>query len=77
MSKLDKAKEKMGFYKLWLGVFIAVFVSVAGWGVSNLKSFDENFYLFISAFLLEIILFVGIFIVNKKMLRLLKEIEKL
>jgi hypothetical protein len=38
MSKLDLAKEKIAYLKFWLGVMVAVMVSLAGWFLSNFQS---------------------------------------
>lgn len=65
----------MGLYKFWLGVTVATFLSVAGWGVSNLEKFDENFYLFIAAAFIEIILLLCVYLLNKKVNKTLKEIR--
>nr|VFK68905.1 MAG: hypothetical protein BECKUNK1418G_GA0071005_12832 [Candidatus Kentron sp. UNK]VFK73354.1 MAG: hypothetical protein BECKUNK1418H_GA0071006_11923 [Candidatus Kentron sp. UNK] len=35
MSKLDLAKEKITYLKLWLGVMIAVEVTLTGWLLTN------------------------------------------
>jgi uncharacterized membrane protein YcjF (UPF0283 family) len=38
MSKLDVAKEKIIYLKFWLGIMIAVVVSLVGWLLSNFQS---------------------------------------
>nr|VFJ44601.1 MAG: hypothetical protein BECKFW1821A_GA0114235_100734 [Candidatus Kentron sp. FW]VFJ54176.1 MAG: hypothetical protein BECKFW1821B_GA0114236_101725 [Candidatus Kentron sp. FW] len=38
MSKLDLAKEKIAYLKLWLGVMIAVELSLTGWVLMNFLS---------------------------------------
>lgn len=38
MSKLDLAKEQIAYLKLWLGILVAVVVSLTGWLISNFQS---------------------------------------
>lgn len=38
MSKLDLAKEQIAYLKLWLGILVAVVVSLTGWLVSNFET---------------------------------------
>jgi len=38
MSKLDLAKEKIAYLKLWLSVTIAVGGTLVGWFLSNFQS---------------------------------------
>ncbi|MBA2408768.1 MAG: hypothetical protein H0V62_02960 [Gammaproteobacteria bacterium] len=35
MSKLDLAKEKIAFLKLWLGIVVLTDISLVGWLISN------------------------------------------
>lgn len=39
MSKLDKAKEKIGIFKFYLGIVTAILISV---GASIVKQYKEN-----------------------------------
>lgn len=72
MPKLDEAKERLGMLKFWLGVLVATFLSIAGWGFSNFAKFDENFYIFISAVLAEFIILFCVYLLNKKVKQILK-----
>lgn len=38
MSKLDLAKEQIAYLKLWLGILVAVVVSLTGWLISNFQT---------------------------------------
>ncbi len=40
MSKLDLAKEQISYLKLWLGIMVAVGISLTGWLLSNFQSVD-------------------------------------
>jgi len=40
MSKLDLAKEQIAYLKLWLGIMVAVGISLTGWLLSNFQSVD-------------------------------------
>ena len=35
MGKIDKIKEKINLLKFWLGIFVATFLAIIGWGVTN------------------------------------------
>lgn len=37
MSKVDLAKEQIAYLKLWLGIFVALLISLAGWLISNFQ----------------------------------------
>lgn len=38
MSKLDLAKEQIAYLKLWLGIMVAVGISLTGWLLANFQS---------------------------------------
>ncbi len=38
MSKVDLAKEQIAYLKLWLGIMVAVGISLTGWLLSNFQS---------------------------------------
>nr|VFK69061.1 MAG: hypothetical protein BECKUNK1418G_GA0071005_13061 [Candidatus Kentron sp. UNK]VFK73794.1 MAG: hypothetical protein BECKUNK1418H_GA0071006_12951 [Candidatus Kentron sp. UNK] len=38
MSKLDLAKEKITYLKFWLGILVAVGITLMGWFLSNFRS---------------------------------------
>ena len=38
MSKLDVAKEKIAYLKLWLGIAVVTDISLVGWLLSNGRS---------------------------------------
>lgn len=40
MSKLDVAKERIAYAKLWLGIMIVTDISLMAWLVRNIRSAD-------------------------------------
>nr|VFK66064.1 MAG: hypothetical protein BECKUNK1418G_GA0071005_107810 [Candidatus Kentron sp. UNK]VFK69391.1 MAG: hypothetical protein BECKUNK1418H_GA0071006_101319 [Candidatus Kentron sp. UNK] len=38
MSKLDLAREKIAYLKVWLGIMVAVEVTMTGWLLTNIQS---------------------------------------
>ena len=38
MSELDLIKEKIGYYKVWLGIMVITDISLVGWLVGNYAS---------------------------------------
>lgn len=38
MSKLDLAREQIAYLKLWLGIMVAVGISLTGWLLSHFDS---------------------------------------
>jgi hypothetical protein len=38
MSKLDRSKEEIAYLKLWLGILVAVCVSLAAWLLAHFES---------------------------------------
>jgi hypothetical protein len=40
MSKVDLAKEQIAYLKLWLGIFVAILVSLTGWLMTNFQTAD-------------------------------------
>ncbi|MBR0573849.1 MULTISPECIES: hypothetical protein [Pasteurellaceae] len=75
MSELDEAKERLAYKKFWLGVVIAIFVSVGGWFVTNLDS--ERHFLLIASIFIEIIMIISIYWLNNRIIKLIKHIKKL
>lgn len=41
MSKIDKAKEQIAYLKLWLGILVAIVVSLTGWLISNFQTVHQ------------------------------------
>lgn len=58
MSKIDKAKEPIAYLKLWLGILVAIMVSLTGWLISNFQSVHQML-VFGAALALCIIGFTG------------------
>jgi hypothetical protein len=75
MSTLDVAKERIAYYKVWLGVMLAVAVSVFGWGVSTLGT--VHYYLTIGAGAVFLVSIVLIARAHKTIERAIDRLEKL
>lgn len=58
LSKLDKAKEQLAYLKLWLGILVAIVVSLTGWLISNFQTVHP-ILVFAAALALCIIGFTG------------------
>ena len=41
MSKLDRAKEQVAYLKLWLGILVAIVISLTGWLISNFQAVHQ------------------------------------
>jgi hypothetical protein len=38
MSKLDRSKEEIAYLKLWLGIMVAIGISLISWLLANFES---------------------------------------
>ena len=74
MSKVDKIKEKINNLRFWLGIFVALFISISAWLVNN---FNKNNFLFYIGIAFIILLFVLIFLIHKKINKYIDELEDL
>ena len=76
MPKLDEAKERLGFLKFWLGVFVAIFVGLIGWIATNYASFKDGL-IFSGACICAVVCLVCIIFGNRYAMKILKEIRDL
>lgn len=75
MSKLDLAKEQIGYLKLWLGIVVATFVSLSGWFLSNFQSVST--IILIAALLGLLLLWIFGFKIHKHIEIKILELEDL
>lgn len=64
MSKLDLAKEQIAYLKLWLGIMVAVGISLTGWLLSNFQSTHQLLVLADIAAL--IVICFGVYAIHKR-----------
>ncbi|PIF03230.1 MAG: hypothetical protein CSA86_06040 [Arcobacter sp.] len=72
MAEIDKAKEDISYRKFWLGISIAVFLSIASWIVN---SYDKSSILIFLASLVECLLMVVIYLTHKNIILKIKELK--
>ncbi len=72
MAEIDKAKEEISFRKFWLGISIAVFLSVGGWLLSG---DDKSWILVVLACVAELGLIVMIASLNKSIIKQINELK--
>ena len=75
MSRSEKIKEQIGWYKVIFAVFAATFVSLIGWTATHYNSSDA----YIIYATLFVILFLSFLLVkiNKKAFQMMDELEEL
>ena len=71
MSKIDKIKERISLLKFWLGICVALIISLASWLLNNYQNINFLFWCGI------LFLFVLFFIVLKISIVINKLINKL
>ncbi|WP_169753144.1 hypothetical protein [Campylobacter mucosalis] len=76
MPKLDEAKERLGFLKFWLGVFVTLLAGIISWIFTNYKTYTDPLEFF-SVCICAIGLLVLIILGNLKSKKILKEIRDL
>lgn len=75
MGKIDKIKEKINLLKFWLGIFVATFLAIIGWGVTNYAKTES--WLLALSILSIILLSVLILIVSKRINKKINDLEDL
>lgn len=75
MSKLDKAKERLGVLKFWLAIVVGAFLALGAWMAQNYKTADD-FLLFGTAIFLAFLVIFFVFI-NQKISQRIDEIGEL
>ena len=72
MSKLDKAKERLGILKFWLAIVVGTFLAL---GVDGAK-LQNSWWLFGSSLLVSGLI-VALFVLNQKINKKIDEIGEL
>lgn len=75
MGKLDKAKEKIGILKFWLGLIIATLLAIIGYCITNYEKI--NFYLLILSILSAAFLAIIALLISNKINKKIDELEDL
>ena len=75
MSKLDKAKERLGVLKFWLAIVVGTFLALGAWMAQNYKTADD-FLLFGSSLLVSGLI-IALFVLNQKINKKIDEIGEL
>jgi drug/metabolite transporter (DMT)-like permease len=73
MSKVDVAKEKIAYMRLWMGLALALIASLIGWGVANFTS--ATIYQVVSAVLSVFILVNGSYFLHRRITKRIEELE--
>ncbi|PPB51195.1 hypothetical protein [Campylobacter hyointestinalis] len=73
---MDEAKERLGFLKFWLGVFVAIFIGLVSWIATNYTSFKDDL-VFYGACVCAIVCLICIIFGNRYAMKILKEIRDL
>ncbi len=75
MSALDKAKERLSYFKFWLGVMIATFISVGGWLINNIQS--DKYFLISLGIIIEVVMIVVVYYLNRFINKMIDDLEEL
>lgn len=72
MAKIDKLKEQLGILKFWLGIFVATFLAIIGWSITNYQK--APLWILIGAGVLTLFLICAICFISNKINKKLSEI---
>ncbi|MCH5335839.1 MAG: hypothetical protein J1D99_00295 [Campylobacter sp.] len=72
MSRLDGLKEDLKSLRFWLGIVVASFLAIISWLAANYSK--TELWLIISSCLLLLIFAIIVFLINKKMRKIIKKI---
>jgi hypothetical protein len=75
MSKIDKAKEQLAYFKFWLGVMVVTDISLVGWLVSSAEA--ASIHKVGGAVVAVVVITVAGFIVHRRVKRLIDTLEEL
>ncbi|MGX3045544.1 hypothetical protein [Helicobacter sp. T3_23-1056] len=64
MAKIDKLKEQLGMLKFWLGIFVATFLAIMGWSITNYAK--SPLWILVGAGILSLLLICAICFISKK-----------
>jgi uncharacterized membrane protein len=75
MTKIDSAKERVAYLKVWLGIFVVTIISLIGWLVSNYAT--AKLLLVVLDIVAILILIVAILLTHREINRKIDEMENL
>ncbi len=75
MSMKDKKKEKIGVLKLWLGIAVGALLAIIGFLATNLRQVED--WLIVVGSITIAALFCFAFLLNRKINKLINELEDL
>jgi hypothetical protein len=75
MSELDVAKEKIAYFKVWLGILVVTDISTFGWLISNVDSASAA--LLWAAVIAVVALTIGIFVLHRRIDRHIQSLRGL
>lgn len=73
MSKLDVAKEKIAYLKVWLGILLVTDISLFGWLISNVDT--ATTLLLSAAFVVVVGLTVSILLLHRRIERHIESLK--
>ncbi len=72
MAEIDEAREEISYKKFWLGISIAIFLSIGGWLID---SSDRSGFLIFLASIVECCLMVVIYTTHKSITQDIKKLK--
>lgn len=76
MGKLDKAKETINQFRVWLGILVLTDIGLVGWLASNID--NQNAVIRIALASLAVFILSGLVVfVEKKIRSIIEELEEL
>ena len=75
MSKLDKAKEQIGYLRFWLGVMVVTDISLVGWLVSSAGA--ARTHMVVGALVAIVVITTSGFVVHRRVERRIDALEDL
>ena len=74
MAKIDELKEQLGILKSWLGIFVATFLAVIGWGITNYQK--AELFILVGAGVVAVLALFAIYFLSKMINAKIKQIGK-
>ncbi len=75
MAKIDKANSHISYLKFWLGIAVAVIIGILGWVFTSYEK--TSAFLLCGGVVMVAALGVIVFVLNKRILRKIDELEGL
>lgn len=75
MSELDVAKEKIAYFKLWLGIMVVTDISLIGWFIGNYGRASAR--LLFAGLFAVVLVSVGIFVLHRRIERRIERLREL